>query len=69
MISTKIFSRWNVDPENPAIALAIREINIQGSPVNFTVRVPIDPHKKMNPEKPLHVQYVFRKPVRVWQPQ
>lgn len=67
MISTKTFSLWGRDPDDPATVKAVIQRDIGGTPVNFTVNVPVDPAKQLDPNKPLKVRFVYRRIVRVWQ--
>lgn len=68
MISTKTFSLWGRDPDDPAKVTAVIQRQIGGEPVNWTVNVPVDPAKPLDPNKPLKVRFLHRRIIRVWQP-
>lgn len=68
MISTKTFSLWGRDPDDPANVTVVIQREIEGEPVNFTINVPVDPAKPLDPNKPLKVRFFHRRIIRVWQP-
>ena len=65
MISTKIYNVWAKDPDAPELVIsATREIG--GGTINYTFRVP-EPRRKLDPNKPIKVQRMLKKIIRVWQ--
>jgi hypothetical protein len=67
MLSTKVYSLWARDPDDPGKVVVTRQIEIGGQPVNWTVNIPVDPQKPLDPNKPLKVRFIYRKVIRVWQ--
>jgi hypothetical protein len=67
MLSTKTYATWSPDPDDPAQIIVVSQRDIAGAPVNYTFRAPIDPLKTWDKERPVKIQYLYRKILRVWQ--
>jgi len=68
MIYTKQYTNWKPDPDVPGELIVMATKEIAGGAMNYTFRVPVDPEKTWDTNKPIKIQYVYRKIMRVWQP-